>query len=86
MIERIRTSRLGNEGYVTSGAYAYEESEKNTQYGYDRITLKKNLQGDSVGWLDKYNFLFFPDAGSLERGADILGIIVPPVEAPPMIL
>ncbi len=77
MIERIRTGRLGKDGYVTSGAYVFLEKEKNTQYGYDRITIGKNTKNNAIGWLDKYNFLFFPDETSLERSADILSVIVP---------
>lgn len=86
MIERIRTERLGPDWYVTSGPYAFLEKEKNTQYGYDRITIIKNEKNENTGWLDKYNFLFFPDASSLEKWADILGVIVPPIEAPKMLL
>jgi hypothetical protein len=77
MIERIRTGRLGKDGYVTSGAYVFIEKEKNTQYGYDRITIGKNEKNNNIGWLDKYNFLFFPDEASLERGSDILTLVVP---------
>ena len=77
MIERIRTGRLWKDGYVTSWAYVFLEKEKNTQYGYDRITIGKNIKNNATGWLDKYNFLFFPDAASLERSADILSVIVP---------
>ncbi len=77
MIERIRTGRLWKDGYVTSGAYIFLEKEKNTQYGYDRITIGKNVKNNATGWLDKYNFLFFPDEASLERSADILSVIVP---------
>jgi hypothetical protein len=77
MIERIRTGRLGKDGYVTSWAYIFLEKEKNTQYGYDRITIGRNGKNNSIGWLDKYNFLFFPDTGSLERAADILNVMVP---------
>jgi ABC-type transport system substrate-binding protein len=86
MIERIRTERLGPDGYVTSWPYAFLEKEKNSQYGYERMTIVKNEKNENTGWLDKYNFLFFPDASSLEKGADILGIIVPPIEAPKMLL
>ena len=77
MIERIRTGRLGKDGYVTSWAYVFVEKEKNTQYGYDRITIGRSEKNKTTGWLDKYNFLFFPDAGSLERAAEILSVIVP---------
>jgi ABC-type oligopeptide transport system substrate-binding subunit len=86
IIERIRTDRLGPDGYVTSWAYAFTEKEKNTQYGYDRITIGKNTKNNDTSWLDKYNFLFFPDADSLERAKDILSIIVPPTASAPMIL
>lgn len=77
MIERIRTDRLWKDGYVTSWAYVFLENEKNTQYGYDRVTIGRNDKNNAIGWLDKYNFLFFPDDASLERSADILSVIVP---------
>ncbi len=77
MIERIRTGRLGKDGYVTSWAYVFLEKEKNMQYGYDRITIGKNTKNNTIWWLDKYNFLFFPDEAALERSADILSVIVP---------
>lgn len=50
------------------------------------MTIVKNEKNENTGWLDKYNFLFFPDASSMEKGSDILGIIVPPIEAPKMLL
>ncbi len=67
MIERIRTERFSGDSYLTSGAYIFLENVKNPQYGYDRVTLAKNTKNPGEGWLDKYNFLFFPDASSLER-------------------
>lgn len=42
MLERIRTGRLSKEGYITSGSYTFLEKEKNTEYGYDRITIEKS--------------------------------------------
>ncbi len=86
MIERIRTERFSWDSYLTSGAYIFLENEKNAQYGYDRVTLAKNAKNPGEGWLDKYNFLFFPDASSLERWAENLGIIVPPVKQEQMLL
>ena len=86
MIERIRTERFSGDSYLTSGAYIFLENVKNPQYGYDRVTLAKNTKNPGEGWLDKYNFLFFPDASSLERWADNLGIIVPPMKQEQMLL
>lgn len=86
MIERIRTERLSDEAYITSGSYVFLEREKNAQYGYDRVTIGKNVKNPGKWWLDKYNFLFFPDAGSLERWADNLSIIVPPLKQEKMLL
>lgn len=86
MIERIKTGRLGKDGYVTSGPYVFLENEKNTQYGYDRVTLGRNEKNNSIGWLDKYNFLFFPDDSALERSADILSIILPDAPYAKMLL
>jgi ABC-type transport system substrate-binding protein len=86
IIDRVSTNRLSANGYVTSGGYTFVENEKNSQYGYERITLGKNEKSAETGWLDKYNFLFFPDITSLERWADILGIIVPPDTAAAMLL
>lgn len=86
MIERIRTERFSGDSYLTSGAYTFLENEKNPQYGYDRVTIKKNEKNPGEGWLDKYNFLFFPDASSLERWAENLGIIVPPVNQEKILL
>lgn len=86
MIERIRTERLGPDGYVTSGPYRFLEKEKNAQYGYERITLVKNEKSETTWWLDKYNFLFFPDATALEKGSDILWVIVPPTESQKILL
>ena len=79
MLERIRTGRLASEGYITSGSYTFLGKEKNSEYWYDRITIQKSEKNPGIGWLDKYNFLFFPDIVSLERSADNLGIIIPPV-------
>ncbi len=44
MIERIRTERLSDEAYITSGSYVFLEREKNAQYGYDRVTIGKNVK------------------------------------------
>lgn len=77
IIDRIRTGRLGPDGYVTSGPYTYGGREKNEQYGYEKITIVKNGKEKSNSWLEKYNFVFFPDEGALERAKDILNILVP---------
>lgn len=80
MLERIRTGRLAAEGYLTSGSYVFTEKSKNEQYGYERITIKRNPKNPWESWLDKYHFFFFPDANSLERGTENLNIIVPSVK------
>ncbi len=77
MLERIRTNRLSADGYLTSGSYVFTENIKNEQFGFDRITIKRNTNNPGESWLDKYNFLFFPDINSLERGSENLNIMVP---------
>lgn len=80
MLERIKTNRLASDGYLTSGSYVFTEKVKNEQYGYERITIKRNIKNPGESWLDKYHFLFFPDINSLERGNDNLNIIVPSIK------
>lgn len=80
MLERIKTNRFTADGYLTSGSYVFTEKVKNEQYGYERITIKRNTKNPGESWLDKYNFLFFPNINSLERGNDNLNIIVPSIK------
>ncbi len=42
MIERIKTGRISQEGYITSGPYAFSGREINKEFGYDRITIERN--------------------------------------------
>lgn len=42
MLERIRTERFSKDGYITSGSYTFLEKEKNSELGYDRITIVKS--------------------------------------------
>jgi hypothetical protein len=50
------------------------------------VTLIRNEKNKSTSWLDKYNFLFFPDMGSLERGGEILNIVIPEMNSGNMLL
>ncbi len=86
MIERIKTGRISQEGYITSGPYAFSGRESNKEFGYDRITIERNERNGGEWWLDKYHFLFFPDLTSLERSSDNLSIIIPPVKSEKIIL
>lgn len=42
MLERIRTNRLSADGYLTSGSYVFTENVKNEQFGFNRISIKRN--------------------------------------------
>lgn len=86
MIERIKTGRISHEGYITSGPYSFSGNEKNKEFGYERISIVRDEKNGGEGWLDKYNFLFFPDLKSLERSTDNLSIIIPPVKSEKIIL
>lgn len=81
MLERIKTGRISQDGYITSGPYKFSEREKDTEHGYERITIERDEKNGGEGWLDKYHFLFFPDRVSLERSTDNLSIIIPPVKS-----
>ncbi|MDD2694193.1 MAG: ABC transporter substrate-binding protein [Candidatus Gracilibacteria bacterium] len=86
MLERIKTGRIGQEGYITSGSYKFSEKKKDTEHGYDRVTIERDEKNGGEGWLDKYHFLFFPDLASLERSTDNLSIIIPPVKSEKILL
>lgn len=86
LLERIRTNRLAVDGYVTSWLYTFTGKDKNTQYGYDRVTIEHNQKNQWDAWLDKYNFLFFPDTTSLERSAEHLNIILPSIKQEKLLL
>ncbi len=86
LLERIRTNRLAVDGYVTSWLYTFTGKDKNTQYGYDRVTIEHNKKNQWDAWLDKYNFLFFPDTASLERSVEHLNIILPSIKQEKLLL
>ncbi len=86
MLERIKTGRINAEGYITSGPYRFSERSKNTEYGYDRVTIERDEKNGWEWWLDKYHFLFFPDLASLERSTDNLSVIIPPVKNEKLLL
>lgn len=86
MLERIKTGRISATGYITSGPYKFSERDKNTEYGYYRITIERDEKNGGQGWLDKYHFLFFPDLISLERSTDNLSVIIPPIKNEKLLL
>ncbi len=86
MLERIKTGRISADGYITSWPYTFSKREKNTEYGYDRVTIERDEKNGGQWWLDKYHFLFFPDLVSLERSTDNLSVIIPPVKNEKLLL
>lgn len=86
MLERIRTGRFSKDGYITSGSYTFLEKEKNSELGYDRITIVKSEKNPGKWWLDKYHFLFFPNTSALKQWAENISIIVPGKQEEKMML
>jgi nucleotide-binding universal stress UspA family protein len=79
MLEQIKTGRFLTGSYVSSGPYTFAEVGSDSEYGFDRITLAKNLKySGNIPWIDKLSFKFFATSQSLERSADTLGLIIPP--------
>lgn len=78
MIDQITNNRLKKENYIASGPFVFDESAPESQYGFQRITLKKNPNFLQTVWLDKFNFKIFGDMASLERGIDTTHIVLLP--------
>lgn len=78
MIDQIKNKRLKKENYITSGPFIFDESVPDEQYGFHKISLKKNPNYSQSVWLDRFNFKIFPDAASLERGIETTHIVLLP--------
>lgn len=42
VIDQIKNNRLKKEGYITSGPFIFDETFDDKEFGFHRITLKKN--------------------------------------------
>jgi ABC-type transport system substrate-binding protein len=80
VIMNISSGAITTKNYVTSGPYVLSEMVTDPEYGYERITLSRNQKWAGITWLDKISFKFFKDLSSLERSAETLTIVVPPVK------
>ena len=80
VIITLGSGAITPKAYITSGPYTFTETSTDAQYGYDRITLSRNEKWAGVIWLDKISFKFFEDLPSLERSAETLTIVIPPVK------
>jgi ABC-type transport system substrate-binding protein len=80
VIMNISSGTITTKNYVTSGPYVLSEMVTDPEYGYERITLSRNQKWAGITWLDKISFKFFKDLSSLERSAETLTIVVPPVK------
>lgn len=80
VIASLGSGMIAPERYITSGPYTFTETVTDNEYGYDRITLSRNEKWAGVIWLDKISFKFFRDLQSLERSAETLTIVIPPVK------
>ncbi len=80
MIASLGSGIITPERYITSGPYTFTETITDSEYGYDRLTLSRNEKWAGVIWLDKISFKFFRDLPSLERSAETLTIVIPPVK------
>jgi ABC-type transport system substrate-binding protein len=80
VIAAIGSGTITTKNYITSGPYILSETVTDPEYGYDRITLVRNDKWAGVTWLDKISFKFFKDLTSLERSAETLTIVIPPVK------
>lgn len=80
VIINIGSGTITTKNYITSGPYILSEIVTDPEYGYDRITLSRNEKWAGITWLDKISFKFFKDLPSLERSAETLTIVIPPVK------
>ena len=80
VIASLGSGMIAPERYITSGPYTFTDTVTDNEYGYDRITLSRNEKWAGVIWLDKISFKFFRDLQSLERSAETLTIVIPPVK------
>ncbi len=80
VIKSIGSGTVTVKNYITSGPYILSETVTDPEYGYDRITLSRNEKWAGITWLDKISFKFFKDLPSLERSAETLTIVIPPVK------
>jgi ABC-type transport system substrate-binding protein len=80
VINLINSGTINEKNYITSGPYILGESILDKEYGFNRITLLRNEKYSQSTWLDKIHFKFFRDLSSLERSAETLTIVIPPVK------
>jgi ABC-type transport system substrate-binding protein len=80
VIVAIYSGTITTKNYSTSGPYTFGEKITDKEYWFDRITLVRNEKWAWSTWLDKIHFKFFRDVTSLERSAETLTIVIPPVK------
>lgn len=85
VIDQIRNNRLKKESYITSGPFIFEEIFDDQEFGFHRITLKKNPNyKKSDVWLEKFHFKIFPDTTTLGRGIGTVDMVIPSNTLEPM--
>ena len=78
-MDQIKNNRLKKEGYITSGPFMFDEVADDQEFGFHRITLKKNPNYTASNvWLNKFHFKIFPDIATLQRGIATVTIVIPP--------